>query len=74
MTARGSCPLFVEDRSQRIKWALHAHPTLPNNVGIDHCGLNVLVTEQLLYRPDVIVGLQQLCGKAMSERVRADRL
>ncbi len=36
-------------------------------MGIDHCGLEILVTKQLLNRPDIISIFQQVGREAVSE-------
>lgn len=38
-------------------------------MGIDHCGLHIAVTQQLLNRPDVGFLLQQVCSERMAEGV-----
>ena len=40
-------------------------------MGVNHRGLDVFMTEQVLYGTDVITGGQQVCGKAMAESMRA---
>jgi hypothetical protein len=44
------------------------------DVGVNHCRGNVLVSEQLLHRADVVAALQQVCGKAVPEGVAAGGL
>jgi hypothetical protein len=67
-------PCLVQNRSQHIKWAFYAHTALLNHMGVNHCGGHILVPEQLLHRPDVVPGLEQVGGKAVPQSVRADRL
>jgi hypothetical protein len=43
-------------------------------MGIDHGGRDLLVTEQLLHRADIIAILQQMRGKTMPERMAGSRL
>src|SRR3972149_139676 len=50
--------------------ATHGHSVAVKDVGIDHGGLDMLVTQEVLYRSDVIPGFEQMCGEAMAERVR----
>ena len=38
-------------------------------MGIDHCGADVLVTKQLLDRPDVVAVLKQMGPKRMTKSV-----
>ena len=42
---------------------------VPKDVGVDHGGLDIFVTEQLLDRPDVVAVLQEVGRKGMPERV-----
>jgi len=43
-------------------------------VGVDHGGLDVLVTHELLHDPNVVPRFQQVRGEGMPECVAADRL
>jgi len=44
------------------------------DVGVNHCCLNVLMPKQFLDRADVIPALQQMSGKAVPEGVTANPL
>ena len=48
-------------RSQ-IHWALDGSAATVQNMCIDHCGANVLVSQQLLNTANVISVLQKVCG------------
>src|SRR5262245_50351163 len=53
--------------------------TSPPNAGaqdvrVDHRGVDIAVAEQLLERADVVAGFEQVGGKAVPQRMRADRL
>jgi hypothetical protein len=37
-----------------IEWALDSERSTVEDVGVDHGGLDVLVTEQILHRADVV--------------------
>ena len=39
---------------------------------IDHCGFDILVTEQFLHGADIITGFQEVCGNTMAEGVQAN--
>lgn len=39
-------------------------------MSIDHGRLDILMTQQLLHRANVIAGFEKVCGKAMTKRVR----
>ena len=43
-------------------------------MGINHCGLDALVSQQVLYLPDVNSALEQVCRKAVAERMDRDML
>ena len=44
------------------------------DMGVDHCGADVLVTEELLDRADVVAGFQQVSCEGVAEGVRRDVL
>ena len=41
-----------------------------HGLGVDPSGPNVTVPQQLLDRPDIVIGLEQMTGEAMAEGVR----
>ena len=43
-------------------------------MGVDLCGLDVLVAQELLDRPEIPAGIQGMGGEGMSEHVRRDPL
>src|SRR5439155_24358814 len=49
--------------------ATHAAGAPVQDVGVDHRGADVTVTEQFLYGPDVVVVLQQVRGERMTKGV-----
>src|SRR2546430_17616649 len=55
--------------SQEIGWASYPHPRPVQHVRVDHRGADVTVTQQLLYRADVMPGLEQMGGEAVPQRV-----
>ncbi len=62
-----SCP----DPVERTRYPM---ATPVENMGVDHGRLDVLVTEKLLDRPDVMPSLKQVGGEGVAEGVRCDRL
>jgi hypothetical protein len=50
-------------------------PSAPvQNMGVDHGGLDVFMTEQLLYGPDIVTCIEQVRGPAqMWDKLRNDR-
>lgn len=62
--ARPSCLVHVES----IQWADGLAKRLLN-VGVDHCGLQVAVTQQQLDRPNIGAGGKQVRGEGMSQRM-----
>ena len=47
-----------------VQRAAHGQPTAVEDVGVDHCGLDVLVTEEFLDSADVIAGHRRLTPPA----------
>jgi hypothetical protein len=47
--------------------AFHSKTTLVENVGVNHGGFYVLVTENFLNRPDIVAFLQKVGRKGMSK-------
>ncbi|OGO18826.1 MAG: hypothetical protein A2Z14_00390 [Chloroflexi bacterium RBG_16_48_8] len=41
--------------SDLIQWATNRHPAALEDMGVDHGGFDVLVTQQLLHGTDIIV-------------------
>ena len=65
---------MTQDTSLLVEWTADSQSAAIEDVGIDHRRLDVFVAEEFLNRPDVVVGLQQVRGKGMAKRMRADRL
>ena len=57
----------AEHASEEICWACHARWATVKHVCVDHRGLHVAVTQQLLDRTDIGAPLQQMHGKAMAK-------
>ena len=57
-----------------IKRARRAVATLVEDMRVNRRGADIAVAEQLLHRPDVVSGREQMGGERMPERVAADRL
>ena len=38
-------------------------------MSIDHCGFDIPVSEELLDRPDIVAGFEEVRGEGMAERV-----
>jgi len=60
--------------SQTIQRAFHAAAALPQDMGVNHGGGNVIVPQQLLDRPNVGSALEGVGGEAVPQRVRAGAL
>jgi len=60
--------------SQAVRGAVHPMPAPVQEMGIDHRCAYVLMPEQLLNRPDVVAGFNQMSGKGMPEGVATGRL
>ena len=52
-----------------VEWAANGFGTTIQDMGINHCGLHVLMPEQFLHGPNIVAGFQQVTGKTMAERV-----
>ena len=50
-----------------IQWALYCFATFIKDVGIDHRGTDIHVSEQFLDSADIISSLQQMRCKAVAE-------
>jgi hypothetical protein len=57
-----------------VQWAAHRLGTTVEHVGVDHGGLDILVTEELLDSPDIVTILKQMGGEAVAEGVGSYRL
>lgn len=53
-------------RSVLVERASDASAAAVQDVGVDHRGRDVGVAEEFLDRPDVVAGLEQVCGEAMA--------
>src|SRR5580692_10239083 len=61
----------VTRRGSRIERAAHAAGASIEDVGVDHGRADVLVTEELLDRTNVVTALQQVGRERMTQSVRA---
>ena len=52
-----------------IQRASHSASAAIEDVGIDHCGIEIFVPEQFLNCPDVVTRFQQVSSEAMTKRV-----
>ena len=52
-----------------VQWTSDVEADLVDNMGIDHCGPDILVTEELLEGPNVIAVSDHLGGEGVPERV-----
>ena len=52
-----------------VEWAAHGFGPSIEDMGIDHGGLHVLMSEQFLHGPNIVAGFQQLCGERVPERI-----
>jgi hypothetical protein len=59
---------------QPIQRTFDPHCALTEDVGVEHGGANVSMSQQFLYRADVAPRLQKVGGKAMSKGVATRRL
>jgi hypothetical protein len=57
--------LFVGSPEKPVRRALDAEAAAVEDVGVDHCGPDVAVAEQLLDCANVIACLQKMRGEAM---------
>jgi hypothetical protein len=55
-----------------IEGASHCHAAAVEHVGVDHGGLDVSVSEEVLDSADVVAVLQKVSGEGMAEGVAAD--
>ena len=61
--------------NSEVEWAfgLFDCPAL-DRVGIQHCGSDIAVPQQFLYRTNIIIGLQQMTGETMTKSVGGSAL
>jgi hypothetical protein len=59
----------MRDGSEPIERAADALQALLEDVGVDHRRLDVLVAQQFLHGADVVPGLEEMDGEAVTERV-----
>jgi hypothetical protein len=57
-----------------INRAANGEPRPVTNMGINHGGDNIFVTQKLLDGADIILVFEQVCGKTMPESMTARRL
>jgi hypothetical protein len=55
--------------SARIERAAHPSPTALQHVRIDHRRTDVLMLQEFLHGPNIVIVLQQVCSKAVSVRL-----
>jgi hypothetical protein len=58
--------------SRHINRTAHRQPSSIQNMGVNHCGLDILMCQQLLHSPNVITVLKQVRGKTMAEGVATE--
>ena len=58
--------------SARIERAAHPSPTALQHVRIDHRRTDVLMLQEFLHCPNIVIVLQQVCSKAVSLIPRAE--
>ncbi len=56
-----------------VERAAHTPAATVENVGVDHGGAHVPMSQEFLDRADVLPALQQMCGERVSQGVRAGR-
>ena len=57
-----------------VQRAAHGEAAPVEDVGVDHCSLDIFVAEQFLDGPDVIAVLQQVGGERVAKGMGADTL
>ncbi len=62
------------DLAENVHRASDTTSTAVENMGVDHRGADVSVTEQFLDRPNIVSFLEEVSGKGMAERVAGDVL
>jgi hypothetical protein len=68
------CPKRLLPWSEPIHRAPDAATAPIEDVGVDHCSVDVPMAQELLDRPDVVAILQQVGRKGVAEGVAADTL
>ena len=69
-----SCPPPIRPlspKSRALQWAQYSRTRTAQHMGMDHRGRHVGMPEQLLHGANVVVGLQQVGGKTMPQRMTA---
>ncbi len=60
-------------RASQIQWTFRfLECRARDGLGVDHRRLDIAVPQQVLDRADIVAGLQQMAGEAVTERVRRD--
>jgi hypothetical protein len=59
-------------KSQPVQRTLNTYPGPVQHMRVNHCGLHVFVSEELLHRSNVGTGFQQMGGERVAEGVRAN--
>jgi len=62
------------ERSSSIRRALYRDSWPVQNMGVDHGGGDIRMSQELLHRAYIVMGLQQMRGKGMPEGMAADLL
>jgi hypothetical protein len=68
------CRLEDKGFSDRVEWAADAAGAVSEDVGVDHCGADVAVAEELLDGADVVAALEEVGGEGVAEGVAGDPL
>jgi hypothetical protein len=66
--------LLIHARNLFIQRAARGFRPVIEHMGIDHCGFDILVTENFLNGADIIACFKQVSGKAMAEGMRINIL
>jgi hypothetical protein len=56
-------PDGCNDIELAVLWAANGQRPQVKHVGVDHCGFDTFVAEQLLHGADIVAGLEQVGGK-----------
>jgi len=62
---RLACHRSLRAQRQDIGWAADPPASAIQDMGVDHCGSDVLMSEQFLHCANVIAGLEHMDGKGM---------
>ena len=56
-----------KQRLEFVEWAADTERTAIEHVSVDHCRLDVFVTELFLHGADVVTSFKQMGGKAVTK-------